>query len=368
MRLFDIDDLDDLALGAAVLGTGGGGDPYIGRLMAADAIRRHGPVAIAHPDELPDDALVLSAGMMGAPTVMVEKLPNGREMLAAFAAQEAQLGRSASAVMTPEIGGLNSTIAFTVAAARGIPVVDADMVGRAFPELQMCTPTLWGTPAVPLAMADDKGNASTVAAISNKWAERIARAITVEMGCWAMVSLYPLTGRQAREQCIPGSISLASRVGAELRAARRDHRDPVLAVAAATGGQPFWHGKILDVERRTIGGFARGAVTLAGLGVESRRLTIRFQNEFLIAEIDGEPAVTTPDLISVLDAETGEPITTETLRYGTRVTVLAIPGDLRWRSPAGLEIVGPAAFGYDIPFIPFEERLDLTMPGEETAA
>ncbi|MCC6673944.1 MAG: DUF917 family protein, partial [Thermomicrobiales bacterium] len=39
-----------------------------------------------------------------------------------------------------------------------------------------------------------------------------------------------------------------------------------------------------------------------------------------------------------------------------RVAVIGIPGDERWRSDAGLEIVGPAYFGYDIPYVPLEER------------
>ena len=42
IRLIDVADLDDIATGGAILGTGGGGDPYIGKLMAQEAIRRHG--------------------------------------------------------------------------------------------------------------------------------------------------------------------------------------------------------------------------------------------------------------------------------------------------------------------------------------
>jgi DUF917 family protein len=49
----------------------------------------------------------------------------------------------------------------------------------------------------------------------------------------------------------------------------------------------------------------------------------------------------------VLDAETGEPITTEALRFGQRVSVLGAPCDERWHSEAGLALVGPRYFGYD---------------------
>ena len=76
MRLGHEAELEDIAVGAAVLGTGGGGDPYIGKLMAQAGDRAHGPVS-GLVDELPDDALVVPSAMMGAPTVMVEKLPRG---------------------------------------------------------------------------------------------------------------------------------------------------------------------------------------------------------------------------------------------------------------------------------------------------
>jgi DUF917 family protein len=63
-----------------------------------------------------------------------------------------------------------------------------------------------------------------------------------------------------------------------------------------------------------------------------------------------------PDLIMVLDAETGDATTTEDLRYGFRVAVTAAPCDDRWRTEAGLELVGPRYFGYDFDYVPIEER------------
>lgn len=356
MRTIDIENLNDLAVGAAVLGTGGGGDPYIGRLMAAEAIRTYGPVTLLDPTELDPDALVLPVGMMGAPTVMVEKLPGGFELTRATEALEAFLGERAGAVMATEAGGLNSTLAMIVAVARGIPLVDADLVGRAFPELQMCTPTLYGTQACPMSLADDKGNASILQAATNRWAERLARTMTIEMGCWSLIALYPMRGRQVAVECVQHTPSTLIAIGAASRIARTENRDPIDAICAVTSGVRLWSGKVIDVSRKTVGGFARGEVRIAGMN-GGGELTIGFQNEFLVAIAGDEVLATTPDLISMLDLETGEPITTEGLRYGQRVAVIGIPGDERWRSPAGLEVVGPAYFGYDIPFVPLEERV-----------
>jgi uncharacterized protein len=62
-----------------------------------------------------------------------------------------------------------------------------------------------------------------------------------------------------------------------------------------------------------------------------------------------------PDLISVLDSETAEAIATERVRYGQRVTVIAMPCDPVWRTERGLEAAGPRAFGYDFDYVPVEE-------------
>ena len=84
MRLLTEQNIEDIALGAAVLGTGGGGDPYIGKLMARQAIRDYGPVELYALDELNEDDLIVPTAMMGAPTVMVEKMPNGDDIVNAF--------------------------------------------------------------------------------------------------------------------------------------------------------------------------------------------------------------------------------------------------------------------------------------------
>ena len=94
MMRIGVQHLDHLAWGAAFLGAGGGGDPYVGRLLATQALRAHGDVHLIALDELADDALVIPVGNMGAPTVLVEKLPGGAEPGQALRRLERELGRS----------------------------------------------------------------------------------------------------------------------------------------------------------------------------------------------------------------------------------------------------------------------------------
>lgn len=359
MRQIGEAQLDDIALGAGVLGTGGGGDPYIGKLLAQQSVREYGPVTVVDVSEVDDDALVIPAGMMGAPTVMVEKLPHGNEIVHAFERLQHHLGGRATHTMSLEIGGLNSVVPFCLAARLGLPVVDADLMGRAFPELQMCLPGVFGIDCAPMAVADDKGNASIVEGVTNAWTERLSRSLTVDMGCSSMIALYPMAGHQLRETTITGSLATAEALGRLIRETRAAHGDPIAAILERCDGHHLFTGKVLDVERRTERGFARAHVRVAGLdGDAGRSFHLRTQNEHLVAECEGEVLASVPDLIIVLDSETGQPITTEELRYGFRVAVVALPCDPRWRSAAALDLVGPRYFGYDFDYVPIEQRVN----------
>jgi DUF917 family protein len=360
LRLIGEAELEDIAVGAAILGTGGGGNPYVGKLLALQAIAECGPVRLVDVEEVPDDALVVPSCMMGAPTVMVEKLPRGDEALRAFTALQDHLGQRITHTVSIEAGGLNSTIPFVVAARLGLPVVDADGMGRAFPEAQMVTPTMHGVSATPLAIADEKGNWAVLQTVDNHWTERLARSVTIDMGCTAMLACYAMRGSQARGAMVRGTISLAEELGRLARQARARHVSPVDAVAGRLRAVRLFGGKVVDVRRRTEAGFAKGEARLDGLGDDAGgTLALQFQNEHLVALRAGGDAgdrvlASVPDLIIVLDAETGEPITTEELRYGQRVAVLGAPCDRQWRTPAGLELAGPRYFGYDIEYVPVE--------------
>lgn len=349
-------DMADVALGGAFLGTGGGGDPYIGRLMAEQAIDAEGPVTVVDVEDLDDDALVVPVAMMGAPTVMLEKLPRGDEAIGALRSLEAVLGRKADAIFCIEAGGLNSTIPIAVAASAGLPIVDGDGMGRAFPELQMVSMTLFDVHACPMAMADEKGNSLVLNTVDNLSTEKFARVITVEMGGAGLIALYPMSGAQAKKAILRGSLSLITSIGRIIRAEQAANRNPADRLATDLNGVRLFEGRVTDVDRRTEGGFARGQATFEGLDrYQGQSFTLKFQNEFLMAETgDGQPRAMTPDLICLLDLETGEPITTEQMAYGYRVIVFGLPCDPKWRSAHGLQLVGPRYFGYDTDYQPIE--------------
>lgn len=355
MQLIDQQLLADITLGSAILGSGGGGDPYIGMLLAQAAIKEHGAVHMISLDELPDDARVAFIAGVGAPGVLIEKLPRPSDAVDAIKMLSHHLRHDITHLVPIEAGGFNAVTPFAPAAIMGLPLVDADGMGRAFPGLDMVTPTLYGGSSTPMAFADEHGNRMLIETEANHWSETLGRVATVASGCIQYFASYPMTGVQAKQWLIDAPLSRAARLGAVVRVSRSELRSPVDAVLNHEGGVRLMNGKVVEVERWTEGGFTHGRAVLAGIGDDSgSNLSISFQNEYLIAERDGVAVGTTPDIITTLDLDTGEPIMAEDIRYGYRLAAVGLPCDERWRTDDGVALVGPTRFGYDLTYTPIE--------------
>jgi DUF917 family protein len=358
LRTLRYEHLEPLAIGAGILGTGGGGSPYLNKIFVAEIMKSGIEVPVVQASELEDDALVAPTGGVGAPTVGVERLKQGEELVRALRAVEKYTGKRATHMISAEIGGGNSISPVIVALQAGLPLVDGDGMGRAFPEMQMDTFSIYGVRPTPVGVSDVRGHVAVFDEISSGHdVERYVRNLTIQMGGGAALTGPLMTGAEIRRTAVRGTLSFAVRLGEEVMAARKAHRDPVEAASEMSGGQLLMTGKITDVDRRFVAGFARGHLKLAGTNAyEGHDYAIDFQNENLVLRDEaGAVLCSVPDLICIVDAETAEPISTETLRYGLRVAVIGIPAPHLIATPEALEVVGPAAFGYpDVEYRPLE--------------
>jgi uncharacterized protein len=356
-----VEQLADLAVGAGFLGTGGGGNPYVGRMMVQRCLQEGLEVEIIDPAELADDAFVIPTAMMGAPSVLVEKIPNGNECITAFQRLERHLGRKATATMPIEIGGINSTIPLLVGARLGLPIIDADGMGRAFPFLEMETFGVYGIPGSPMVVSNEWGECTLIEARDNRRMEWFSRAIAIRMGGCAYIAEYAMTGADVKRTAIPNTLTLAIRIGELLRKARESHVNPIEALlnylpsTLYKYGRVIFQGKIVDMMRETKAGFVMGRAKIDGIAPFSSQMEIEIQNENLVARVEGKVKAIVPDLICIMNTETAEPITTEELRYGQRVTVVAVSVPEIMRTPEALDVFGPACFGLKEPFISIEE-------------
>ena len=357
MRTIGLEDIDDIALGSSLLGSGGGGDPYMGRLEAIAAVKEHGPVTLLDVDEVPDDWTVAPICGVGAPSVSLEKGTNGIEYPKVRAMMERMLDTKLDAFLLSEAGGMNSMVPISAAARAGLPLVNADGMGRAFPGIQQDTFTLNGVSTNPFVIADEKGNCTVLYTIDNDWTERIGREITTASGGQVTTLASPMTGAKMKTSVVKGTVDYAQKLGRIIRTASdAQGEEPEAFFLRESGAMRFFKGKICDVLRETRDGFNFGKVTLEGIGEDKgREAVVEFQNENIYAEVDGEIVATVPDLICLVDSVTFVPVTTENLKYGKRVLVVGLPCDPAWRTEGGLELAGPRWFGLDVDYVPIEE-------------
>ena len=360
MREINRDNLEDFIRGTAILGTGGGGDPYIGRLMLKQELDNGGKIRLIDPDDVTDDIFAISLSCMGAPTVFVEKLPNIITAIEGMRRVEKELGRKFNAIIPLECGGLNATLPLAVAARLGLPVIDGDGMGRAFPEFQMTTFNFAGVNCAPFVMTDDFGNTVIIDTADAFRAESYGRPVCVKMGGIAQIATYAMTGSQIRNSIVPRTVTLAFEIGRTIRLARisgeKSAAEALIEYFAVSNPPRFsrlvFEGKVEDVIRESSDGWVRGHVKLTNEFDDI--VEIPFQNEFSKCILNGQTVVINPDLILILDRETGDAITTESLQYGQRVRVIGVSAVPIMCTPTALEIIGPRSFGFDEDYVSLE--------------
>jgi len=355
-------EIQDMARGAVVLGAGGGGDPYAGELYLRNQLVEGRFPRIIKAAELADDAFVLSIAGVGAPTVIAEHLVSTNTFMRLLEASEAFYGRKIDALISAEIGGLNSMFPLALGARAGIPIVDADGMGRAFPHLEMTTFGVYGVGATPSVLMDDSGNVVHVRTTTNRVAEDVVRAVCSSLGSMIFGSFYAMTGRQTKQFAVHNTVTHTLEIGRRIRQARESQADPVsglLEFLNAPGegrhARELFNGRIVDVVHETREGWHWGTVQISSNAGIEPEFRIDIQNEYLVARHHGRTVTVVPDLIVILDAESAEPLTAEVLSYGQRVRVIGYSAAPIMRRPECLQVWGPRLFGLDEDFCPVEE-------------
>lgn len=362
MRIDSIEQVQDLTRGAVLLGTGGGGDPYIGELLLKQELREGRAVDVIDATDLPDDAFVVCVAGIGAPTVLVEHLQANDVCRSLLQTLEKHLGRSVDAIIPAEVGGLNSVIPLALGAQMGLPVINADGMGRAFPHIDMVTYSVYGSRACPMVLANELGDTVIIdSASSDRKVEDIARVVTGALGAMTYGCLYPMSGADVKAKAIHGSINYSMSIGATIRKARQSSGDPVSALldmlhnpGIERHASLLFDGKIVDVKRETRDGWHFAVVEMIALHDSNDHFTIELQNEYLRAQHNGKTVCIVPDLLAALDRETAEPLTGERLKYGQRLKIIGVSADPVMRRPECLEVFGPGAFGFQEAFTPLE--------------
>ncbi|EAQ28302.1 hypothetical protein NAP1_11923 [Erythrobacter sp. NAP1] len=362
----DAQALEDILVGSSYLGTGGGGSLSEARELIAKDLSAGLTFSMLPVEALADsDRVACPYGLASLAETSadmqarLDAIENRVEVpvQAAFEALERHLGQKFAGVIMGEIGPLSLAEGLSIAARLGVPALDADTVGRAVPEINQHSVKVAGIPLTPIGAATPFGDEMIVETLGDPTrAEDILRSIAVvsrECG----VTDSPISGRLAKREgtLVTESLTLSRRIGTAVREAKAAGSDAIEAARAAADGYLLFTGTVAGFDWRDEDGFLVGEVTLAGTdGFDGQSFETQVKNEHLVARRNGAVVATCPDLISIIDVESGDGIVNPGYERGQRVAVLGFRSDPLWRSEAGLEVFSPRYFGYDLDYVPIE--------------
>jgi uncharacterized protein len=365
-------DAEALILGLGLFATGGGGLASRG-LGSLRSLRDDGvEVAWVGAGDLDDEVLTCSVFGMGSiaphpPMTTAEMKEFGvdgerypRPWLRALERLEHHLGERIGAVIPFELGPGNSIVALDAAARSGRLLVDGDYIGRALPKMSQALPAVLGRRVLPVAICDPWGNSvlledcpsPAVAERIGKMVSRVTKAVDMTVSC-SHAGFANRVG-ELGPALVRGTLSRSLELGRVILEARRGRADPVEAAVSTGGGCVLVRGEV--VERRwndSPQGYMEGTTVLSD---GTATAEIWFQNEHHVLWRDGAVTATSPDIITVVDASTAEPISNTDLDVGRVVAVVGFRAPAQYRSGAPLAATQPGHYGFDdIDWVPIEE-------------
>jgi len=352
-------EIEDLIRGAAVLATGGGGNPKEGLKLLEEALKIKGEISIIDVDEVREDWVAVTPYYVGtiAPLAKTKKpVKITDSMTLAFRKMEKNLDKKINAVVPGEIGGENTPVAINIGAKMNLPILDGDLIGRAAPEITQGILHIFDVPMYPSVLVSETGNILIV----EKYAdiedyEAIARFVSILEGRFIAVVDTPLVRENIKKVVVKNSVSKCIEIGRVIRESRKKGKNPVDAVVKAINGWKIFEGVVKGYTWKDEGGFLVGEALLGGINEwQGHTLKSWIKNEHIMAWRDNKPIVMPPDLMAFL-LDNGEAVINSDLKKDIKVQVVATKAPEIWRTPKGLELFGPKHFGFNLEYVPVEE-------------
>lgn len=314
-----------------------------------DLLDRNGPLRLVPPGALPPDTGCAAVCVLGSGAAMSDLPPSGDEFLEAVRALEHLTERPVGAVYPLSAATVSALVPAVVASQLGVPLVDADGMGRTFALIHHTAMHLAGMPATPLVVRGTTGESVSVD-VPQAWrADALLRTCVDALGGWGALAGYPTTAGRLAATALPGTLSRLVEVGRVLR----DARDPdviVARLAAVNGCRRVGRGRIVDLEHLSRPTDATipahpSSVVVEQTGSDARQLRLELRSEVVAVFSDGALTAAAPDLITLLDVDRGVIAPLDSLWPGDLVDVLVIPAHPVWYSAEALAMVGPASHG-----------------------
>jgi len=365
-------EIEDFVRGCTFYGTGGGGLPENGIDSLVSELEKGKEIGWIDINDISDDDLTVCPFLMGsiAPhteeaikemaSLGLDTVKNKQKDCLAIAIKELSnyTGKKVDALIPIELGGANTPGCIAAGLITGIPTIDGDYTGRAIPEISQTTPYLYDKPLLPITTVDAWGNICIIKhSTSYPVAERIGKLLSAASYGLTGDAGFFLTGKEVKEVIIPGTLTECYNIGKLIRETRETGKDPITEITKSLGGWVISRGKVVKKEWEDRVGYYWGTHTISGEGEFKGDTTkIWFKNENHICWKNDEVLVTSPDIITVVDVVTGEPLANPKISEDDNVAVIGLKARPVFRSEKGIGILGPKAFGFDYDYVPIENR------------
>ena len=369
-RILKEQELVDMLVGSCIQSTRGC-DPEQSIKKVKEALNQGKQFKLISTNNFPADWMVVAVqglGGGGAWEHVIERTQ--RQNLPTITEAEANsrvvdllskhMGKEVKALIRSEAAEATTT-ALLVAADKGIPTLDAGITGRAVPEVQQSIPWINGIASIPTAIITRWGDEIIIKhAVDEYRVEDIGRAIAVASGGSATITMTPMSGEQLHRGAIPGNLSEAILFGKTVREARQAGKDPIAALLDASNGYKLFQGIVTKSDERGDRGFNWVDVEIEGINeYAGHTYKVFVKNENIVAWLDDEVDVISPDYIYNLNPETGESTTggggVGGYPLDVEVVMVGVPAPEQWRNEKGIELIGPRHFGFDFEYTPIEK-------------
>ncbi len=369
-RILKEQELVDMLVGSCIQSTRGC-DPEQSIKKVKEALNQGKQFKLISTNNFPADWMVVAVqglGGGGAWEHVIERTQ--RQNLPTITEAEANsrvvdllsehMGKEVKALIRSEAAEATTT-ALLVAADKGIPTLDAGITGRAVPEVQQSIPWINGIASIPTAIITRWGDEIIIKhAVDEYRVEDIGRAIAVASGGSATITMTPMSGKQLQRGAITGNLSEAILFGKTVREARQAGKDPIAALLDASNGYKLFQGIVTKSDERGDRGFNWVDVEIEGINeYAGHTYKVFVKNENIVAWLDDEVDVISPDYIYNLNPETGESTTggggVGGYPLDVEVVMVGVPAPEQWRNEKGIELIGPRHFGFDFEYTPIEK-------------
>jgi len=312
-------------------------------------LSRNGPVTLRRAEAIAPETPCIAICVIGSGAALADLPPSGDEFELAVRRIEQLQGMKFGAIYPLAAATVSALVPVVVASQLGLPLIDADGMGRTYALIHHTAMHLAGVSPTPLVAQGPTGESVLIETPAGPRADRLLRGNVDAVGGWAALAAYPTTAGVLRRAALPGTVSRLINVGRLLL--ERSAPELLLArLAAITGCRRIGRGRIVELEHLsrptdwTIPAHPSSLVVDESGGLR-RQLRIELRSEIVAVFADGALVAAAPDVLCLLDVSRGVLATLDSLEPGDLVDVLATPADAIWYSTEGMAMVGLGSHG-----------------------